>query len=174
METPAESAAALNIQLAAAVGEPEVASAGTLAIAAIVTATEERVAEIFGDARRTAAVLASEAEGPDSATAARRRELARARRELTDSASALAVRFEAMLDLLEAAEAELGGAEPPPPHEDRVDAFRMTVRERRRVTFAQEATAPGGAGAVAPAADDPPHGKAGRRRWWRLWTREAA
>lgn len=179
-EPEPRSPASLQPLLVEAVGEPEVAAAGSLAIAAMMRATEEQVAAVLGEAERSAAELASETElRARHETSERRQDLARLRRELTDSASALALRFEGILDLLEDAERELArcAGERPPPwrgRDDRVEAVRLTVRERRRITFAQEATAPGtveGSPARAPLGAEP---KRRRRRWWKLWMRDAA
>ena len=177
-EPEPRSPASLQPLLVEAVGEPEVAAAGSMAIAAMMRATEEQVSALLGEARRSAAELESDTEvRARLQTAERREELAQLRRELTDSASSLALRFEGLLDLIELAEAELArcaGLRPPPwrAHDDRVEAIRMTVRERRRITFAQEATAPGTPDAAQPAAEAAEPKR--RRRWWKLWLRDAA
>jgi hypothetical protein len=139
------------------------------------TAAEERVTEVFAAAERAAASVAgdTEARARDQA-AAGRAELVRLRGDLAVSAAALALRFEAILDLIEEAEAELArraGEPRPPRREDRFGGLRVTLRERQRITFAQEAAAPGdGVAGPPPAEAAPPR----RRRWWRLWMRDAA
>ncbi|HKG36132.1 MAG TPA: hypothetical protein VKA89_06815 [Solirubrobacterales bacterium] len=184
---PPQADVSLESLLAEVGGEPVAAATGCLAVAGIVTATEERIAEIFAGAEESAAALARQAAlGAPAGADARREELARVRRELLDSASALALRFEALFDLLEEAESSLAseagpalGGEPravPPPAQGAFafGGIRLTLRERRRVTFAHEPIAPGTPAAAGEGAGTPPAQGRRRRRWWRLWTREAA
>jgi hypothetical protein len=175
-----ERAESLRPLLTRAVGEPEMAAAGTEAIARIMQAAEGEVADVFSRAEEAVTAMAAAAERRvQDQTRERRGELARLRRDLTDSASALAHRFEAMLDLLENAEAELARRAGEPYErrsrpDDRVEAIRLTVRERQRITIPQEAPPqrPSLVSVGEPPAKQAPERR--RRRWWRLWTREAA
>jgi hypothetical protein len=116
----------------------------------------------------------------------RRARLAGLRRELTDRASALAVRYEAILDELEAVETALevweglpGDGTPQAVRGDgdpRVRAIGKALPERQRTSVAYE-DEPSATIHEMPQAPPPPI-LAGeqypRRRWWRLWQREAA
>jgi hypothetical protein len=66
--------------------------------------------------------------------------------ELTDAATQLATRFETMLDILDQAERQLASqaGESPEP------GMRVTLTERRRVTFSQEQTESGPPPSAAP------------------------
>jgi hypothetical protein len=68
------------------------------------------------------------------------------RAELTDAATQLATRFETMLDILDQAERQLASqaGESPEPE------MRVTLTERRRVTFSHEQTEPGPPPSAAP------------------------
>lgn len=142
------------------------------AIASIVRRTEHQVREIAAQADARSAGEAMQ----------RRAELTELRRELTERASALAIQYEAILDQLETAEAALGvwaGQEAPPgaePLDPRVDAIKMTLRERQRISFAYEESLP----PPAPVYQMPTQpavavGEAqAPRRWWHRRHREAA
>jgi hypothetical protein len=155
------------------------------AVASIVRRTEHQVREIAAEVDARATRDAAE----------RSTQLAQLRRELTDRASALAVHYEDILDQLDAVEAALRalGGEPgeapkrafSEPGDARVTAIKMTLRERQRISVAYEE--PAGVVEAAPRpvveAVPPPSPISSpalmttaqpRRRWWRLWHREAA
>jgi len=181
-----ESAAALEPLLARAVGESDVAAEGSREIERILLATEERLEAIRADASRAAGELGSDTERRAREMALERRDrVARMRDELTASAAGLAVRFEAMLDMLEAAERELSrqAGEPEPVRDERERhwsrALRLTLRERQRVTFSEDVPPELREDLFpepqpSPSADEPPPRPKRRRRWWRRWLREAA
>lgn len=136
------------------------------AVASIVRRTEHQVREI---------AAAADAQSASEALV-RREQIAQLRRELTDRASALAVRYEAILDQLDAAEVALatwaGPARPQAgPADPRVDAIKMTLRERQRISVAYEETPAPPVQAARPVAFGETQS---RRRWWRPWQREAA
>jgi hypothetical protein len=160
--------------------DPEAAGAGGGTLGDVLVSTESEVAAIMRRAEQEVARLDSEAEERLHRQMAQRREqLAELRWELTERASLLASRFEAMLDLLDAAEIQLGG-EPPTPRVDgdeRMDAIRMTLRERRRVSFAHEPATHGDPAAIAAAeaaGEQLEQAPTPKRRWWHRWLREAA
>jgi hypothetical protein len=90
------------------------------------------------------------------------------RTELTDAATQLATRFETMLDILDQAERQLasqaGETEP---------GMRVTLTEKRRVTFSHEQTESGPAPSAAPpvleapAEPEAPKKQKRIRRWFR-------
>lgn len=196
MQPPSQSAAAIAPLLARAVGEPELAAEGALAIERVLDSTEAEVDRIMARTEAEVARLGVEADrAAHWKNNEQRRHLAVLRHELTDRASALATRFEGILDLLEATERELARrtGEPfdPEPERARSEPQRiaMTVRERQVVSFSHEHDTaseddPGGAVidamAGVPAVPRPglAHGEEApqpRRRWWRrLLLRDAA
>jgi len=172
-----QSAEAIEPMLERAVGDAAVAAQGANAIGDLLESTESEVASILRAAEQDAARMAAESERRvEHQLAERREELARLRQALTERASVLAVRFETILDLLEDAEAELGG-ERDPSETERVRAIRMTLRERHRISFSHEQEAPAVAAVAAiegEATDEKLEGPSRRRRWWQRWLREAA
>jgi hypothetical protein len=156
------------------------------AVASIVRRTEHQIREIAAEVDARATRDATQ----------RSVQLSQLRRELTDRATALAVHYEEILDQLDAVEAALaaiggkgkGGIQPPRPEQGdaRVRAIEMALRERQRISVADEEPA-GGADDASPRppldAAPPPISMApptplvapqSRRRWWHLWHREAA
>jgi hypothetical protein len=75
------------------------------------------------------------------------------RSELTDAASRLATRFETMLDILDQAERQLAMQGLP---EAEAAGLRITLTERRRVTFSHEGPAPGPAEIEKPTTEQTP------------------
>jgi hypothetical protein len=145
------------------------------AVASIVRRTEHQVREIAAEVDARATLDAAE----------RSAQLAELRRELTDRASALAVHYEEILDQIDAVEAAMAAlagerAEQRPTEQGdaRVRAIKMTLRERQRISVAyEEPSAPIVEATVQPIPMQPPIPPADpepRRRWWRLWHREAA
>lgn len=177
-----ESATAIEPMLRRAVGDPEVAAQGARDLRGVLARTETEVAAIMRRAEEEVARLGAEADARHQEQVdARLRELAELRWTLTERASVLATRFEAVLDLLEAAELRLGGPALPRPEggEDpnaKVRAIRMTLRERHRIDFAHEPQAAASADVVTvegATVQEPAH-SGRRRRWWHRWLREAA
>jgi hypothetical protein len=114
------------------------------AVASIVRRTEHQVREIAAGVDARAAREAAE----------RGARLAELRRGLIDRASALAIHYEEILDQLDAVEAALSA-----------------LAGERRMRPEQAQPDPGGARvtAIQTKVSEQP-----RRRWWRLWQREAA
>jgi hypothetical protein len=114
------------------------------AVASIVRRTEHQVREIAADVDARAAGEAAE----------RSAQLAELRRGLIDRASALAIHYEEILDQLDAVEAALSA-----------------LAGERRMRPEQAQPDPEGARvtAIETRMSEQP-----RRRWWRLWQREAA
>jgi hypothetical protein len=145
-------------------GDPQTAAQGAQAIERILRSTEAGVAQIEARAREEGLRIAG---GAGALAMRRRAQLAQARADLIERATALAQRFEEILDLLEAAERELAGlglgpADPPAP-----------------APLAAVPAEPTGApavpiAAVPPAPMLPP--RRARRGWrrWLWWHREAA
>jgi hypothetical protein len=142
------------------------------AIASIVRRTEHQVREI---------AVATDARGRSEAIE-RHAQLAQLRRELTDRASALAIPYEAILNQLEAAEAALalwagtgaGAEHGADAFDPRVDAIKMTLRERQRISIAYEEPAPAPVYAMPAPAPIPFREEPAPRRWWQRRHREAA
>lgn len=143
------------------------------AVAAIVRRTEQEVRGMAAefDARMTRDALERTAR------------LTQLRRELTDQASALAVHFEEILNQLEAVEAALGmragggstGHAPPDSRDPQVAAIKMTLRERQRISLAYDLPGqPPVEAAAPPSPGEAPVVAYPRRRWWQVWSREAA
>lgn len=185
MESSRESKASIESLLAEAIGEPDLAAEATRAIDEVLAATETRVVEIGCRAEEDSALIGAELEERariDSSS--RRAEIALLRAALTERASGLALRFEALLDMLEEAEkrfAERAGepsGEPAAEEEEEVAAIKFTLRKRQKITFAKEPTAPGAPGVIDAHTTPQPvvEGSVAprRRRWWRRWLREAA
>ncbi len=145
-------------------GDPQSAAQGAQAIERILRSTEAGVAQIQSRAREEGLRIA---EGAGTVAMRRRAELAQARSELIERASALAQRFEEILDLLEAAERELARAAMAPP--------QPSAPAPLAAVPAEPAVAP-----AAPAASAPPASAGAQRRtrrgWrrWLWWQREAA
>jgi hypothetical protein len=114
------------------------------AVASIVRRTEHQVREIAADVDARAAREAAE----------RSARLAELRRELIDRASALAIHYEEILDQLDAVEAALSA---------------LAGERRMRPEQAQPGPAGARVTAIETRVSEQP-----RRRWWRLWQREAA
>jgi hypothetical protein len=93
----------------------------------------------------------------------------RMRGELTDAATQLATRFETMLDILDQAERQLAIQAEESPE----GGLRVTLTERRRVTFSHEQTEPGSPPSKAPpvleapAEPEAPKKQKGIRGWFR-------
>ncbi len=165
-------------------GEATSTASAAEAVDRILASTESAVASIV---RRTEHEVRGMAADLDSRIARdaieRTARLVQLRRELTDRASTLAVHFEAILDQLDAVEAALavntGGARGvrhgTEPGDTRVAAIKMTLRERQRISVAyEEPVQPVEAVPQVPPPAMPVAMPQPRRRWWRLWLREAA
>lgn len=182
--------------LARAVGEPALAAAGRQEIDQVLKATELVVADIR---RRCLAQADQEAmesvERTEAELRVRRAEIQRLRGQLLDQATALAHRFDSLLDILEGADADLESmsrlkpAPQQPETSEEIAAIRMVVKDRRRITVSHETDespfqtegwppAPTVAEQSWPPSDGDSEPLAAaqpiRRRWWRLWSREAA
>ncbi|MEK6277122.1 MAG: hypothetical protein AABM29_03805 [Actinomycetota bacterium] len=171
-----ERAAAIEPLLAHAVGEPDVAAEGSRAIGRILLSTEDELASIRQRAHTGAREIGEDAERRTRDLALERRSrIAELRAELEARALALAVRFEAVIEMLDAAERELArrAGQPEPVRDAREahwrSAIHLTLRERARFTVSHEE--PSGPAAASPAPVETPKR---RRRWWRRWLREAA
>ncbi len=165
-------------------GEATSTASAAEAVDRILASTESAVASIV---RRTEHEVRGMAADLDSRIARdaieRTARLVQLRRDLTDRASTLATHFEAILDQLDAVEAALavntGGAQGArhgaEPGDTRVTAIKMTLRERQRISVAyEEPVRPVEAAHQAPPLAAPVALPQRRRRWWRLWLREAA
>lgn len=167
MDLSQSGAGSIEPLLARAVGEPALAAQAREEIDRILMATETLVAEVFESSRQGAQRQAAEVGArTDAEIRGRRAELAALRLELLDQATTLARRFESLLDQLERAETDLAGMSvvKPAPAEGTagdLEAIRAVIRERQRIPAPTEA-----AEGEAPAGP--------RRRWWHLWSREAA
>lgn len=139
MEPSARGAASIEPLLRQAVGEASLAAAGGQALDSVLRETEMVIAKIAERSQELAEHATWRAlAGADAQTEARRAELGALRRELMDQATGLALRFEALLNGLEAAEAALpsplsaqAGAV-----DGEVEDLRTMVSERGRLTFA--------------------------------------
>jgi hypothetical protein len=145
-------------------GDPQSAAQGAQAIERILRSTEAGVAQIEAHAREEGLRISG---GAGAVAMRRRAQLAQARTDLIERATALAQRFEEILDLLEAAERELAGlglepADPPPP-----PPLAAVPAEPEGAPAVPIASAP-------PAPALPP--RRARRGWrrWLWWQREAA
>lgn len=153
--------------LVRAVGEPAVAAAGREEIDRVLDATERVVAEIVDRSRAQARSEAAEMTARSEAeVAARAADLRRLKIDLLDQATLLAQRFEGLLDQLDLAEAGLTGLTSP------------RSASGTHVPAAPEAStaavrAPPQPGQLTPI-EQPRVLAPARRRWWRLWAREAA
>lgn len=114
------------------------------AVASIVRRTEHQVREIAADVDARAAREAAE----------RGARLAELRRGLIDRASALAIHYEEILDQLDAVEAALSA---------------LAGERRMRPEQAPPSSEGARVTAIETRMSEQP-----RRRWWRLWQREAA
>jgi hypothetical protein len=126
------------------------------AVASIGRQTEHRVRE-----------LAASVEARGAREAARRRDLlVRLRHELTDRASALALHYEEVLDQLEEAEAALTALGSESYAGGRMPSRLPEPLVPLRLDSAEQPVAMTAAGPLGQLRS--------RRRWWRLWHREAA
>lgn len=153
---------------------------GSDAVARIVDYAEEAVDAIAAHAERQIAELAGEVESRSvDAGHWRRQRLFAVRQELAERARALATAQAEVATLLEALDGQLAASADPrrvpaPPSEvadPRLEAIRLTLRERQRIEVpAPEAQAVEYQEAVVtelrPADRE-------RRRWWRPWQRAA-
>lgn len=178
MDPSPQHAAALRPLLAHAVGDPSMAALGGEELDRIMDATELVVGEIVAASRADAARYHSAAMlGAEEVAARRRLQIYGLRYELMDRATDLAMRFESLLDELEAAEALLGrdGTEEPVETDEKIAAIRTIVSERRPVAAAPDAYEQpivfGQAhGDPAPYAEEAVY----KRRWWHRLRGEAA
>lgn len=116
MDSSLQGAAALAPLLQQAVGDPSLALLGEEEIDRVMRATEIVVGEIVAASHADAARYHSAVMlGAEEVAARRRIQLNGLRHEILDRATDLAVRFEALLDELEAAEAALSRASAPQP-----------------------------------------------------------
>lgn len=153
---------------------------GSDAVARIVDYAEEAVDAIATHAERQVAELAGEVESRSiDAGLWRRQRLFAVRQELAERAQALATAQAEVSTLLTALDAQLAATADPqlapgPPAEvadPRLEAIRMTLRERQRIEVpAPETHAVEYQEAVV--AELRPAGSE-RRRWWRPWQRAA-
>lgn len=165
-------------------GEAAATASAAEAVDRILASTESAVASIVRRAEHEVRGLAADLDSRIARDAIERTaRLVQLRRELTDRASTLAVHFEAILDQLDAVEAALAinaggarGARPgTEPGDSRLAAIKMTLRERQRISIAYEEPAqPAEAAPQTPPPVAPVAMPQRRRRWWRLWLREAA
>ena len=154
-------------------GGNTVLGASSTVIGEVLSAAQSNLARIAEQAdAQTEQMFAGSDQQAVQLAAARAQVIRSLRTELMERASALAVRFEELLDLLDRAEdrllsgAYLGGEQPGE------DVTVVTLRERQRITFASEepqSPAPVGDAAAEPLAPEPR-----RIRWWQRWFRDAA
>jgi hypothetical protein len=179
MGTERERARAIEPLLAEAVGEPDVAAEGSRAIERILLSTEEELASIQDRAHAKGREINEGAELQARQLVLERRDrVAQLRADLEARASALALRFETVLDMLVATERELARrAGVPEPVRDVREAhwrkaIQVTLRERTRFEISHDL--PPDPGVAEPIATAPVEAPKRRRRWWRRWLRAAA
>jgi hypothetical protein len=158
---------AVSVDAAAAAVDRILASTES-AVSSIVRRTEY---EVRGMAAEVDARIAREA-------SERTQRLLQLRHELTERAAVLAVHFDAILAQLDSVEAALAPSTARA-RQERVDstpaAVRMTLRERQLISVAyEEPASPVSVVNQASASISPLPMPEPRRRWWQLWSREAA
>jgi len=186
MEARPESQAHAQQQQAGVPVPPNVAGSTAEAVERILASTEAAVAAVRGRAERQVRMLASDVEARAAEEAMeRRRHLEQLRQDLARRAASLSVAYQAINEQLAAVDTVLGrwsgsasfGAPPQDEHASAsVEAIKMTLRERQRITVPYQET-------VTPATEEDAQltsrfAAVGvsqpRRRWWRPWQREAA
>lgn len=149
--------------VAPAYAEAVTVDAATAAVDRILASTESAVSSIVRRTEYEVQGMAAEVDARLAREAIERTErLTRLRHELTERASVLAVHFDAILAQLDAVEAALApsaGRVHQRPVGPSSAAIKMTLRERQRISVAYE---------------EPVSHMEARRRWWQLWSREAA
>jgi hypothetical protein len=147
--------------------------ASSSVIGEILSAAQNNIERIAEEAdAQSEQVMAGTDDQATELAAARAQVISSLRAELMERASALAMRFEELLDLLDRAErrlcsgAYLGGEKPTG------DNALVRLRERQRITFSSED--PEAPTRVVHARAEPPAAEPRRIRWWQRWFREAA
>jgi len=161
----------------AAEGNPFLA-VGSSAIGEILKTTEKALDRIAAQTNREAEQTYAGTELQAAHLAqARIQAIATLRVELMERASALAIRFEELLDMLERAEQEVSGGAAPNGGETAGaaapdGAALVRLRERQRITYSTEfAQQP--RRIVRPRAQVPV-AEPRKNRWWQRWFRDAA
>lgn len=148
--------------------------ASSTVIGEILSAAQNNIERIADEAdAQSDQMMAGTNDRAAELAAARAQVIASLRAELMERASALAMRFEELLDLLDRAERRLYSGSYIGEPEPVADIALVRLRERQRITFASEE--PQAPTRVVHARAEPPVVEPRRIRWWqRWWFRDAA